>query len=300
MQSFGSRGYDMTASGRHREGRQKPQDRRQLSTEALADWPVARDVLGYSAKEYLSLVSDAGSPDEIREEQAQLRADALLAGQPEPPAPLPAASGPAPDPEPGRMGKAQARQAARHGRQSDGASSGTPEQSLTAFTRQMYDWLDFDPHGRGEWAAALAHPLEAVQSLWLSGKAKAMQERLVEAGVLPPEERGRNLSADAFRHAYWSFLAQQALGDPGMTDRAGHRRQWHPAKLFGDAHEISSTNDPPERLMDLKNNLIGRELASDPRNAGRDPVEVILEAWRLGKLQIMPYPEASAWGTGAI
>ena len=38
------------------------------------------------------------------------------------------------------------------------------------------------------------------------------------------------------------------------------------------AHERSSPNPDSERLMDLYNNEVGRRLALDPANAGREPL----------------------------
>ncbi len=61
------------------------------------------------------------------------------------------------------------------------------------------------------------------------------------------------------------------------------------AKDFGDAHERSVANPTPERLMDLYNNKVGRDLAADPDNTGRDGREVIREAIRDGKLRTKPF-----------
>jgi len=55
-----------------------------------------------------------------------------------------------------------------------------------------------------------------------------------------------------------------------------------------DAHEISSPNEPGERLMDLYNNEMGRNLAQDPANSTRSAEEVVLEALRNGRLQVQP------------
>ena len=41
--------------------------------------------------------------------------------------------------------------------------------------------------------------------------------------------------------------------------------------------------------MDLYNNKVGRDLAADPENAGRDGREVIREAIRDGKLRTRPF-----------
>jgi hypothetical protein len=45
------------------------------------------------------------------------------------------------------------------------------------------------------------------------------------------------------------------------------------AKAFGDGHEVSVPNAPSERMMDLYNNEVGRQLALDPANRTR-PADV--------------------------
>jgi hypothetical protein len=60
------------------------------------------------------------------------------------------------------------------------------------------------------------------------------------------------------------------------------------AKQFGDAHEISEPGPRDERLMDLFNNNVGRRLAVDPRNKGRNDEQVVLDALNRGELQISP------------
>lgn len=58
------------------------------------------------------------------------------------------------------------------------------------------------------------------------------------------------------------------------------------SKEITDAIEISIRGyHPGDRLMDLYNNNVGRQLALDPRNEGRNDEEVILEALKDGKLQ---------------
>ena len=62
------------------------------------------------------------------------------------------------------------------------------------------------------------------------------------------------------------------------------------AKEFGDAHERTRV-DPVdgERLKDLYNNNVGRELALHPQNRDRDAEDVIIEAIFNGKMQITPF-----------
>ena len=61
------------------------------------------------------------------------------------------------------------------------------------------------------------------------------------------------------------------------------------AKRFGDGHEISHPNDHGERLMDLFNNHVGRQLALDRASKGRPPAEVIREAIERGQLQVTKF-----------
>ncbi len=56
-----------------------------------------------------------------------------------------------------------------------------------------------------------------------------------------------------------------------MTSKIG-------AKNFADAHEITSPNPDNERMMDLFNNHIGRQLALDQENKSKDPGTVIVNA----------------------
>jgi hypothetical protein len=92
-----------------------------------------------------------------------------------------------------------------------------------------------------------------------------------------------NSSADAFRHALWSYTVTEELG-PEL------------AKQFLDGHEAGpfqenvfdlagDPNRPGIQLMDLYNNNVGRLLALDPANKDRDPVEVVIEALEAGRLQ---------------
>lgn len=135
---------------------------------------------------------------------------------------------------------------------------------------ELFDELGFDPKGPTEGGVAFLNPLDALKGDSLSKDARKMARYLFPGAVL------RNDTADAFRHALWSFLMTRELG-PEM------------AKRFGDAHEISKPNPDDERLMDLYNNHMGRVLALDPRNKGRPAEDVILEAIRNGQLQTLPF-----------
>ena len=135
---------------------------------------------------------------------------------------------------------------------------------------ELFDELEFDPKGPTEGGVAFLNPLDALEGGRLSVGARKMTENLFPGTVL------RNDTADAFRHALWSFLMTRELG-PEM------------AKRFGDDHEISEPNPDDERLMDLYNNHMGRVLALDPRNKGRPAKDVILEPIRNGQLQTRPF-----------
>ncbi len=134
----------------------------------------------------------------------------------------------------------------------------------------FYRKLEFDPNGEGEWEAFRQRPWDA---------ARARMERSRTDNITReeyPGENHHNNEADAFRHAHWSFEVARKIGPDA-------------AKEFGDAHERSEANPTPERLMDLYNNKVGRDLAMDPENAGRDARDVIREAIREGKLKTSPF-----------
>jgi len=130
--------------------------------------------------------------------------------------------------------------------------------------------LGFDPSGPSQNGHALLHPIDAWKARDLS------EDALSAARAEYPNMAQGNTVADAYRHAYWNYRMTEELG----ADRA---------KGFGDAHERFSENEPAQAAMDLYNNDVGRRLASDPANKGRDPRTVIQEAIRSGKLQTEPF-----------
>ncbi|CAF0761488.1 unnamed protein product [Adineta steineri] len=68
---------------------------------------------------------------------------------------------------------------------------------------------------------------------------------------LYPENTLHNGIGDAFRHCYWNALMTISIG----------RDQ---AKKLADLHEDNNTEGPlGERVMDLKNNEIGRQVGND-------------------------------------
>ena len=128
--------------------------------------------------------------------------------------------------------------------------------------------LGFDPNGPGQWHVAVRHPLDAMVGVYDRNKAVAQTDHLY------PNDPLQNDEADAFRHAFWSYLMTKSMG-------AEH------AKQFTDAHEISVPNPIGERYMDLYNNRAGRNIAG--ANGNEDAVEAIRKAIRNGKLRLSPY-----------
>jgi hypothetical protein len=132
--------------------------------------------------------------------------------------------------------------------------------------QSLYRLLDFDPHGPGEMEHARQHPLDAAKALALSDAALSAAKE-ANGGRHPHNDQW-----DAYRHARWSFEMARILG-------------YERAKQFGDSHEVSVPNDDGERMMDLYNNEVGRQLALDPANRLRFPDTVIREAMAKGLLR---------------
>jgi hypothetical protein len=169
-----------------------------------------------------------------------------------------------------RQRDGQREQVRQHYRAQPGSGGGRrelpPPDQVPATPQNLYRRLDFDPHGPGEMDHARQHPLDAAKALALSKAASiAAQDAAGDAGA-------HNNKWDAYRHAHWSFE---------MTRILGYER----AKQFGDGHEVSDPNDDGERMMDLYNNEVGRQLALDPANRLRFPDTVIREAMSKGLLR---------------
>ncbi len=135
---------------------------------------------------------------------------------------------------------------------------------------ELRDALEFEEEGADDYDNAFNDPFDAVIARQLAGEAEEVTARLFP-DVLP-----HNNEADAFRHAYWSYL---------MTRRLGSSK----AKQFTDGHERNPDQPVAEQLMDLFNNAIGRLLAEDTRHRERDPTELILEALDSGVLKAEPF-----------
>ncbi len=134
--------------------------------------------------------------------------------------------------------------------------------------KDWYERLDFDPGGKSQW--------ELIAKYDFTGLPPLVRSLASEALVKAREQFGQRPEADSFRHAYWNYLMTQKIG----ADRA---------KEFGDAHERERGNTIGEHIMDLYNNSVGRQLAQDPGNKDRDPVQVIREALDSGKLRRRPF-----------
>lgn len=89
-------------------------------------------------------------------------------------------------------------------------------------------------------------PLQALFHVRNSNLALQKTVTLVNDGTLTHRHNGKG---DAYRHAFWNARDTTDIG-PIIT------------KLFTDAHEWNTTNDPLELQMDLFNNQQGRNIGS--------------------------------------
>lgn len=132
----------------------------------------------------------------------------------------------------------------------------------------MYRVLGFDPTGPSRWTTGAKNFFDRELFFGTAGQSMEATTRHFGANVDP-----HNNAADAFKHALWSYKLTKA-------------RNAAFAKEVTDSLEISFPGENPgDRLMDLYNNNVGRQLALDPNNDGRKDEEVILEALKQGKLQ---------------
>lgn len=162
-----------------------------------------------------------------------------------------------------------------------GSNSSLPEPTKEPVNPQaLYDQLGYDANGNGDYGNAAKNPLDAI-------KAKSAANAATKAAKDEYGKENPSLGdgdGDAFRHALWAYKMAKEIGDG-------------PAKAFGDAHERDDRPDG-ERLMDLYNNALGRQLAADPNNQGRPDEDVIREAIRAGKLQTRPFNVPGPLGGG--
>ncbi|WP_020591229.1 DUF6973 domain-containing protein [Kiloniella laminariae] len=141
---------------------------------------------------------------------------------------------------------------------------------------QYYRFLDYDPdNGPGDVGNYLSNdgdPEDAVD------EAEETARRLVPG-------RGYDDAQDAVRHALGSYLLVKKYGvrrAKEITD--GHERASFPLGYIG----LDDDNDQSE-LQDLYNNRVGRDAAGNLKNKGRNPEDVIMELFREGKLQSVPF-----------
>lgn len=139
---------------------------------------------------------------------------------------------------------------------------------------RMEKLLEYDPNkGGGDFHSLLRY---GPEPRWIALDAEK------EANKRFPNAKGFADESDAFRHALGSYM---------MTKKYGAID----SKKILDRHErspgsgISREDNDETRLQDLYNNRIGRDAALDIKNKDRDPVEVVKELYRGGKLQTRPF-----------
>ncbi|CAF2607394.1 unnamed protein product [Rotaria sp. Silwood2] len=122
---------------------------------------------------------------------------------------------------------------------------------------------------------------EGIKCVFLVGpfdcaKAKTDADNAAaEARQSYPADTLHNGIGDAFRHCYWNALMTISIG----------RDQ---AKKVADLHEDNNTTGPyNERVMDLTNNEIGRQLGSESKTAD-EAREKCSANVRSGYLQLAP------------
>jgi hypothetical protein len=149
----------------------------------------------------------------------------------------------------------------------------------------MYLTLGFDPSGPGQWSLPNKIGADATRKARsLAGVATNELENQVALGRFGKASK-HNGDGDAFRHAVWSINMTREIGPDA-------------AKEIGDAHERSEVNPVGERLMDLFNNAVGRQLAMDPANAGRSATDIALQALAAGQLQTSEIQTTTRWDPG--
>ena len=91
---------------------------------------------------------------------------------------------------------------------------------------------------------------------------------------MSPNHTSHNNEADAFKHCYWQAEMTLFFGKDI-------------AKFMGDKHEDKPDNPDSEKVMDLHNNEVGREIGKQVKLwFGYDDriAEKVMEAMRTGKL----------------
>ena len=128
------------------------------------------------------------------------------------------------------------------------------------------------------------------------GPISRINREAIDATARQFEGRAHNNTADAFRHAYWSYRMAKELG-PNRAKDIGDGHEHRPY----DQEEPYNTikKNPPklsenERLMDLYNNRVGRELYKKYGGSGKTAEEIILQAIEDGLLRTKPYTSQTA------
>jgi hypothetical protein len=106
--------------------------------------------------------------------------------------------------------------------------------------------LEEDPNER-EILLFILYPAQALLHIKNSNFAIEKSVELVNNNILTRIHNGK---ADAFRHAYWNAFDTAQFGS-------------YVTKLFTDAHEWNSGNQPLESQMDFYNNQIGRNVGEN-------------------------------------
>ena len=122
---------------------------------------------------------------------------------------------------------------------------------------------------------------EAIRCVFLVGpvacaKGKTDADKaLLVARENYPANTLHNGIGDAFRHCFWNALMTLSVGRTS-------------AKKIADLHEdVNTTGPEAERIMDLKNNEIGRQAGSESKDAD-EAQEKCAEHVRTGHLQLHP------------
>ncbi|MGS2762555.1 DUF6973 domain-containing protein [Sinomicrobium sp. M5D2P9] len=99
--------------------------------------------------------------------------------------------------------------------------------------------------------------LFAKHPLMLIPTAKATTNSLRISGDLFPKKHRGNGRANAFRHALWNIL----IAREAMKWNKNREKSLEWAKTITDWHEEFAPNKELAKIMDLHNNVIGRQIA---------------------------------------
>lgn len=140
--------------------------------------------------------------------------------------------------------------------------------------KNMHKILDFDMNkGGGDFRSFIQFGMKPDE---IARKAEKEAEKIF------PKARGFEDESDAFRHALGAYLISQEIG-PDNAKKVLDRHERFP--MSG----LSPRDTEMGMLQDLYNNGVGIEAAKKPENKNRDPVEVIQELYRSGRLQTRPF-----------